>query len=124
MSWLAGIRHVRTKAHHESGRIVTSAKRRCTAATLVGANSQMPGASSSSRCSALRHAASVAAGPPVIPAGNAVGQPALSVLNGFGPNDLPTGIQFTGRAWSEARLLAVAAAYQRATEWHKKRPKL
>jgi aspartyl-tRNA(Asn)/glutamyl-tRNA(Gln) amidotransferase subunit A len=63
-------------------------------------------------------------GPPVIPAGNAVGQPAISVPNGFGPNDLPTGIQFTGRAWSEARLLTLAAAYQRATEWHKKRPKV
>ena len=63
-------------------------------------------------------------GPPVIPAGNAVGQPALSVPNGFGPNDLPTGIQFTGRAWSEARLIALADAYQRATEWHKQRPKV
>jgi aspartyl-tRNA(Asn)/glutamyl-tRNA(Gln) amidotransferase subunit A len=63
-------------------------------------------------------------GPPVIPAGNAVGQPALSVPNGFGPDNLPTGIQFTGRAWSEARLLAIAHAYQQATEWHKKRPPL
>ena len=63
-------------------------------------------------------------GPPVIPAGNAVGQPALSVPNGFGPNDLPTGIQFTGRVWSEARLIALADAYQRATEWHKKHPKV
>ncbi len=66
----------------------------------------------------------IGGGPPVIPAGNAVGQPAISVPNGFGPNDLPTGIQFTGRVWSEERLLALAAAYQRATEWHKKRPKL
>jgi aspartyl-tRNA(Asn)/glutamyl-tRNA(Gln) amidotransferase subunit A len=66
----------------------------------------------------------VGGGPPVIPAGNAVGQPALSVPNGFGPNGLPTGVQFTGRAWSEARLLALGAAYQRATEWHKKRPKV
>jgi aspartyl-tRNA(Asn)/glutamyl-tRNA(Gln) amidotransferase subunit A len=62
------------------------------------------------------------ASPPVIPAGNAVGQPAISVPNGFGANNLPTGIQFTGRAWSEARLLAIADAYQRATDWHKKRP--
>ena len=36
-------------------------------------------------------------GPPIIPAGNLVGQPAISVPNGFGANDLPTGIQFTGR---------------------------
>ena len=66
----------------------------------------------------------IGGGPPVIPAGNAVGQPAISVPNGFGPNELPTGIQFTGRVWSEARLLALAAAYQRATDWHKKQPKV
>ena len=65
-----------------------------------------------------------AAGPPIIPAGNAVGQPALSVPNGFGLKNLPTGIQFTGRAWSEPRLLALGAAYQRATEWHEKHPKV
>jgi aspartyl-tRNA(Asn)/glutamyl-tRNA(Gln) amidotransferase subunit A len=61
-------------------------------------------------------------GPPIIPAGNAVGQPALSVPNGLGLNDLPTGIQFTGRTGSEARLIELAHAYQQATDWHKKRP--
>ena len=64
----------------------------------------------------------VGGGPPVIPAGNAVGQPALSVPNGFGPKGLPTGIQFTGRAWSEGRLVRLAHAYQQATDWHKRRP--
>jgi aspartyl-tRNA(Asn)/glutamyl-tRNA(Gln) amidotransferase subunit A len=64
----------------------------------------------------------VGSGLPLIPAGNLVGQPALSVPNGFGPNGLPTGIQFTGRVWSEAKLIAVAHAYQQATDWHKKRP--
>jgi aspartyl-tRNA(Asn)/glutamyl-tRNA(Gln) amidotransferase subunit A len=63
-------------------------------------------------------------GPPIIPAGNVVGQPALSIPNGFGPNNLPTGIQFTGKVWSEARLLSIAHAYQQATDWHKRRPKL
>jgi aspartyl-tRNA(Asn)/glutamyl-tRNA(Gln) amidotransferase subunit A len=66
----------------------------------------------------------VSSGPPVIPAGNAVGQPALSVPNGFGLKGLPTGIQFTGRVWGEARLLALARAYQEATDWHKRRPPL
>jgi aspartyl-tRNA(Asn)/glutamyl-tRNA(Gln) amidotransferase subunit A len=61
-------------------------------------------------------------GPPVIQAGNLAGQPALAVPNGFGTKDLPTGIQFTGRVWSEARLIAVAHAYQQATSWHRKRP--
>jgi aspartyl-tRNA(Asn)/glutamyl-tRNA(Gln) amidotransferase subunit A len=65
----------------------------------------------------------VGGGPPVIPAGNLAGQPALSVPNGFGAKNLPTGIQFTGRAGSEARLIALAHAYQQATDWHKKRPK-
>ncbi|HZT82052.1 MAG TPA: amidase [Gemmataceae bacterium] len=58
----------------------------------------------------------------VIPAGNLVGQPALSVPNGFGLKGLPTGVQFTGRAWGEARLLSLAHAYQQATAWHRKRP--
>ena len=63
-------------------------------------------------------------GPPLIPAGNAVGQPALSVPNGFGAKGLPTGLQFTGRVWGEGRLIQVARAYQEATDWHKKRPPL
>jgi len=63
-------------------------------------------------------------GPPVIQAGNIAGQPALAVPNGFGPNNLPTGIQFTGKSWSEARLIAIAHAYQQATDWHTRRPKL
>jgi aspartyl-tRNA(Asn)/glutamyl-tRNA(Gln) amidotransferase subunit A len=66
----------------------------------------------------------IGGGPAVIPAGNAVGQPAISVPNGMGANNLPTGIQFTGRVWSEARMLAIASAYQQATDHHKKRPTL
>lgn len=61
-------------------------------------------------------------GPAVIPAGNAVGQPALSVPNGFGENNLPTGIQFTGRVWSEAKLIEIAHEYQQRTDWHRKTP--
>ncbi len=63
-------------------------------------------------------------GPPIIPAGNLAGQPALSVPTGLGPDGLPTGIQFTGKAWSEARLLTIARAYQEATDWHRRRPTL
>jgi aspartyl-tRNA(Asn)/glutamyl-tRNA(Gln) amidotransferase subunit A len=58
----------------------------------------------------------------VISAGNLVGQPAVAVPNGFGENDLPTGIQFTGKVWSEATLLAIARMYQKETDWHTKRP--
>jgi aspartyl-tRNA(Asn)/glutamyl-tRNA(Gln) amidotransferase subunit A len=60
----------------------------------------------------------------LIPAGNLVGQPAVSVPNGFGDNGLPTGLQLTGRAWTEARLLRLAQAYQQATDWHTRRPRV
>ncbi len=60
----------------------------------------------------------------IVGAGNAAGMPALSVPNGFGENRLPTGIQFTGRAGSEARLITLASLYQKVTDWHKQRPNL
>lgn len=66
----------------------------------------------------------VGGGPAVIPAGNIAGQPAISIPNGFGANNLPTGIQLTGRAWGEARLLALANLYQQQTDWHRRRPPL
>jgi aspartyl-tRNA(Asn)/glutamyl-tRNA(Gln) amidotransferase subunit A len=59
-----------------------------------------------------------------IGASNAVGVPAVSVPNGFGQAGLPTGIQFVGPAWSEDLLVDVAARYQQATDWHRRRPTL
>ncbi len=59
-----------------------------------------------------------------IGASNLVGVPAISVPNGFGENNLPTGIQFVGAAWSENVLLDLANRYQQATTWHKEHPKL
>jgi len=64
----------------------------------------------------------ISGGPAVIPAGNLAGQPALSVLNGFGEKGLPTAFQFTGRAFSDETLVALGTAYQARTEWHRKRP--
>ncbi len=61
-------------------------------------------------------------GPPLIPAGNAAGQPALSVPNGFGQKGMPTGLMFMGRAWSEGTLTAIARVYQEMTDWHSRRP--
>jgi aspartyl-tRNA(Asn)/glutamyl-tRNA(Gln) amidotransferase subunit A len=55
-------------------------------------------------------------------AGNATGIPALSIPNGFGEADLPTGLQFVGRADSEDRLLAIAEAFQQHTDWHCRHP--
>jgi len=50
--------------------------------------------------------------------GNACGLPAVSVPNGSGELNLPTGLQFTGRAFDEARLLQLAAQFQSETRWH------
>jgi len=57
-----------------------------------------------------------------IGASNLVGVPAISIPNGFGQNNLPTGIQFIGPAWSEQLLIDVADRYQQATDWHQRRP--
>lgn len=59
-----------------------------------------------------------------IGASNLVGVPAISIPNGFGQNNLPTGIQFIGPAWSENLLIEIADNYQQATDWHKQRPDL
>lgn len=57
-------------------------------------------------------------------ASNVAGLPALSLPNGFGADQLPTGLQLVGRAWGEERLLAVAGEYQRRTDWHRRTPPL
>jgi Asp-tRNA(Asn)/Glu-tRNA(Gln) amidotransferase A subunit family amidase len=44
--------------------------------------------------------------------------------NGFSAADTPTSITFTGRLYDEATLLAVAKAYQDATDFHLRRPPL
>jgi aspartyl-tRNA(Asn)/glutamyl-tRNA(Gln) amidotransferase subunit A len=59
-----------------------------------------------------------------IGASNLVGVPGLSIPNGFGQHNLPTGIQFIGPAWSEQLLIDVADRYQQATDWHKRRPNI
>jgi aspartyl-tRNA(Asn)/glutamyl-tRNA(Gln) amidotransferase subunit A len=64
----------------------------------------------------------VSGGPPLIPAGNLCGLPALCMPNGFGENGLPTSLALMGPAFSEERLVAVGREYQRASEWHNERP--
>jgi aspartyl-tRNA(Asn)/glutamyl-tRNA(Gln) amidotransferase subunit A len=59
-----------------------------------------------------------------IGASNLVGVPAISVPNGFGQNDLPTGIQFVGSSSSLMTLIDIADRFQTATDWHKQRPVL
>lgn len=55
---------------------------------------------------------------------NLVGVPAISVPNGFGVNNLPTGIQLIGPAWSESVLVETADRLQLVTDWHTRRPPL
>ena len=64
----------------------------------------------------------VSGGPPLIPAGNLCGLPALCMPNGFGENGLPTGIALMGPAFSEATLVGLGNAYQSATDWHVRQP--
>ncbi len=52
---------------------------------------------------------------------NLAGLPALSVPAGFDAG-LPVGLQLVGPWWQEGRLLQVADAYQRSTDWHLQRP--
>jgi aspartyl-tRNA(Asn)/glutamyl-tRNA(Gln) amidotransferase subunit A len=63
----------------------------------------------------------VGGGPPLIPAGNLCGLPALAIPNGFGDNRLPTSLSFLGPAFSERELLALGNAYQERTDWHLRR---
>jgi len=53
---------------------------------------------------------------------NLSGLPAVSIPCGFSKQCLPIGVQFTGRAFDESTLLRVADAYERVTNWWKRRP--
>jgi len=58
----------------------------------------------------------------LLSAGNLGEIPALTVPNGFGQDNIPTGLQFVGGAWSERTLIALAETYQSRTDWHTRRP--
>jgi aspartyl-tRNA(Asn)/glutamyl-tRNA(Gln) amidotransferase subunit A len=55
---------------------------------------------------------------------NYLGLPAISVPCGFDPNGCPIGLQIAGRPFAEARIMMIADAYQRDTDFHAKRPPL
>lgn len=55
---------------------------------------------------------------------NLTGHPSVVVPNGFMTNGMPTAITFVGKLFGEADLLAVAKAYQDATDFHLKHPKM
>ena len=53
---------------------------------------------------------------------NLAGIPAVSIPCGFNEQGLPVGLQLTGRAFSEAKLIHAAGEYQNITDWHTRRP--
>ena len=52
------------------------------------------------------------------------GLPTISVQCGFSASGLPIGLQISGDHFAESTVLALAHAYEQATEWHKRRPTL
>jgi aspartyl-tRNA(Asn)/glutamyl-tRNA(Gln) amidotransferase subunit A len=52
------------------------------------------------------------------------GLPTISIPCGFSASGLPIGLQISGAHFAESTVIAVAHAYEQATEWHLKRPKL
>jgi aspartyl-tRNA(Asn)/glutamyl-tRNA(Gln) amidotransferase subunit A len=55
---------------------------------------------------------------------NLLGFPALSLPCGFSVEGLPIGLQLVARPFDEATVLRLAYAYERETEWHRRRPPL
>jgi Asp-tRNA(Asn)/Glu-tRNA(Gln) amidotransferase A subunit family amidase len=54
---------------------------------------------------------------------NLTGHPALALRAGF-YNNAPVELMITGRLYDEATLLRVGLAYERATEWHLRKPEM
>lgn len=55
---------------------------------------------------------------------NIFGLPAISIPCGFSKNGLPIGLMIAGPRFSEAKILALANAYEKATDWHNRKPPL
>jgi Asp-tRNA(Asn)/Glu-tRNA(Gln) amidotransferase A subunit family amidase len=55
---------------------------------------------------------------------NLTGYPAVILPNGFHPDGTPGSLTFLGQIFGEAKLLAVAKAFQDATDWHLRKPPL
>lgn len=53
---------------------------------------------------------------------NCIGQPAMSVPGGFGPNGLPVSVQLAGAPHTELTLLRAAAQIETARPWGQRRP--
>jgi aspartyl-tRNA(Asn)/glutamyl-tRNA(Gln) amidotransferase subunit A len=58
----------------------------------------------------------------MIQVGNLLGLPALALPNGFGRENLPTGLQLVAAPLQEASLTALGTDYQKRTPFHRRRP--
>jgi aspartyl-tRNA(Asn)/glutamyl-tRNA(Gln) amidotransferase subunit A len=52
------------------------------------------------------------------------GLPTISIPCGFTADGLPIGLQISGAPFAEPTVIALAHAYEQATEWHTRRPPL
>ena len=50
------------------------------------------------------------------------GHPTLTLPGGMTADGVPVGFQIVGRAFDEATILAAGHAFQRASDWHLRRP--
>lgn len=55
---------------------------------------------------------------------NMYGIPTISIPCGFTSAGLPVGLMIAGPRFAEGKVLALAHAFERATEWHKRKPPL
>jgi aspartyl-tRNA(Asn)/glutamyl-tRNA(Gln) amidotransferase subunit A len=55
---------------------------------------------------------------------NGYGLPVISLPCGFTKDGMPIGLQISGPLLGEVNVLALAYAYQEATDWHKRKPPL
>lgn len=53
---------------------------------------------------------------------NLTGFPAISVCTGFGAGGLPVAMQLVGKPFAETTVFRAAHAYERATQWRRRRP--
>ena len=53
---------------------------------------------------------------------NLLGLPAVVVPCGVSRDGLPVSIQIVGRRFDDATVLRIARAYERVTDWHRRRP--
>jgi aspartyl-tRNA(Asn)/glutamyl-tRNA(Gln) amidotransferase subunit A len=55
---------------------------------------------------------------------NLAGIPGMSIPCGFTKSNLPIGLQILAAPFEEGKMLRIARSFEKATDWHTRRPKL